>query len=162
MGRMTKIELFKENFKFSSAHFTIFSDKERENIHGHNFTVKVIVFAEVNHFGMTFDYGLLKKKIVKKCKELNEKFLAPSKCPFLKVEKDENYTYLIFHNEKIPFLERDIKFLPIQNTTVEDLSDWFLSELESDEEVKGFGLKKMEVQVFSGPGQCGASFRGEV
>ena len=158
MARLTTIELFKENFKFSCAHFTIFSKEKRENIHGHTFHVKVILESEVGDNGMTFDYTIYKREIVALCKSLNEHFLLPERSPYLSLNEDEDYVYISFHNEKIPFLKRDVKKLPIINTTVEELSYWFLSQLKKDKgKLENFGIRKINVQVFSGPGQCGST-----
>ena len=44
--RTTTLELYKEEMKFSAGHFTIFSATERENLHGHNFSVYVAPCAD--------------------------------------------------------------------------------------------------------------------
>ena len=54
--QVSTIELFKEAMKFSAGHFTIFSETERERLHGHNFTVYVALTGEVNDKGMIADY----------------------------------------------------------------------------------------------------------
>ncbi|KAJ1474389.1 hypothetical protein T484DRAFT_1832500 [Baffinella frigidus] len=41
--RYSTIEIGKEDMKFSAAHFTVFSAKERERLHGHTHAVKVQV-----------------------------------------------------------------------------------------------------------------------
>ena len=43
----TTIELHKEAMKFSAGHFTIFGPDRREPLHGHNFTVKAEITAEI-------------------------------------------------------------------------------------------------------------------
>ena len=60
----TRIELFKESMNFSAGHFTIFSETERENLHGHNFSVYAIFESEVIENGMTFNYDIYKKIII--------------------------------------------------------------------------------------------------
>ncbi len=163
MGRLTKIELFKENFKFSSGHFTIFSKTRRENLHGHNFRVGIIITSRVEENGITFDYGLFKNKAERICQELNEHFLLPANSPHLMIEKSENYIYAHFNGEKIPFLKRDIIILPIENVTLEELSRWFLNRfLEDKEAIASYGIEEFSVKVFSGPGQsASANWRKE-
>lgn len=158
MTRLTTIELFKENMKFSAGHFTIFSATERENIHGHNFNVYVSMTAEILENGMCFDYGLYKKRICDLCKEWNEIFILPSKSPYLTIEEDITYIYALFNNEKIPFLKRDVLILPIENATLEDMSQLMLDKLISEpEELEKFKIKAITVKIFSGPGQCASS-----
>ncbi len=153
--RWTTIELFKESFKFSAGHFTIFDEKNRENIHGHNFSLYVSFDALIERDGIIFDYSLAKQYIQNLCGEYNEFFLVPEKSRHLRIEKDSNYTYLHFNNEKIPFLHRDVKFLPVENITVEDLSQYFLDIIVKDFVLKNnFAIRAAEVKVFSGPGQC--------
>ena len=47
MTRLSTIEIYKENMKFSAAHFTIFSDTHREHLHGHNYTAHVALTTEI-------------------------------------------------------------------------------------------------------------------
>ena len=155
----TTIELFKENMKFSAGHFTIFSETERENLHGHNFNVYVSLTANILDNGMCFDYGIYKKRITELCKEWNEVFILPTKSKYLKIEEDENYIYAIFSNEKIPFLKRDVLLLPIVNATLEDFSSLMLEKLTYDKkEIQAFEIKEIVVKIFSGAGQCASSF----
>ncbi|MFN8671673.1 MAG: 6-carboxytetrahydropterin synthase [Candidatus Sericytochromatia bacterium] len=153
--KTTTIELFKEGMKFSAGHFTIFSETERENLHGHNFNVYVSITAEILENGMCFDYGIYKKRISKLCKEWNEVFILPTKSPYLQIEEDSSYIYALFNKEKIPFLKRDVLLLPIVNATLEEFSSLMIDKLISDKsELEKFKIKELVVKVFSGPGQC--------
>lgn len=159
--RLTKIELFKEKMNFSAGHFTIFSSEERENLHGHNFSVHVTLEAEVAENGLAFDYGIYKKVIIEVCQSVDEIVLLPSGNPYLKIEQSHDYVYAYFNSglEKIPFLNRDVKLLPVKNITVEELSYWFLHELLIHVQANHADLvQTIEVKIFSGPGQSGASF----
>jgi 6-pyruvoyltetrahydropterin/6-carboxytetrahydropterin synthase len=164
MKRITRIELHKENFKFSSGHFTIFSATERENLHGHNFTVHLVFDASVEENGMIFDYMLAKRFMESLCRSLNEYFLLPQHSRHIRIEEKKDYTYVHFNGEEIPFLKRDIKILPIENTTLEELSHYFLQEFLSEFVTKKkFPISYAEVKVFSAPGQSAATlWRGEV
>lgn len=154
MNRTTRIELSKENFKFSSGHFTIFSATERENIHGHNFTATVAFDAPIHANGMVFDYTLAKRHIESICASLHECFLVPAQSPYLRIEESGGYVTLHFAQEKIPFLPRDVKLLPIENVTVEELSSYFLQEFVQEFVKKGgHGISFVEVKIFSAPGQ---------
>lgn len=161
--RITKIELFKQNMNFAAGHFTIFSESERENLHGHSFFVHATIEAEIIDNGMTFDYGVYKKSIINICNTLDEVFLLPSQSPYLQIEESEDYIYALFNNgkEKISFLKRDVKILPICNITVEELSYWFLEQLLINVKTQQDHLHlihAIEVKIFSGPGQSGSSY----
>ncbi|GFZ97181.1 6-carboxytetrahydropterin synthase [Okeania sp. KiyG1] len=84
--RLTKIELFKQAMNFSAGHFTIFSDSERENLHGHSFSVYVMFEAEVMENGTAFNYGIYKKIIFDTCQLVDEVVLLPLKSPYLRIE----------------------------------------------------------------------------
>ena len=89
MKRTTTIELFKEEMKFSAGHFTIFSASERENLHGHNFTVSVAIEGVVNDNGMLADYGVYKRWVIDRCRAWNETFMLPGESPHLRMERHD-------------------------------------------------------------------------
>ncbi|MEM1282097.1 MAG: 6-carboxytetrahydropterin synthase [Chlamydiota bacterium] len=156
--QLTTIELHKEEMKFNAGHFTIFSATERERLHGHQFTVQAQITAEVGEGGITFDYGIYKKKIIHLCRQLNEIFLIAGHSPYLNISRDDQYTYLTFNEEKIPFLEKDIFILPIRNVTVEELSQWFITQLtKNPKELEKHHIHEMTIKVFSSPGQSGSA-----
>ena len=159
--RVTKIELFKQAMNFSAGHFTIFSESERENLHGHNFSVYVMFEAEVMENGITFNYGIYKKIILDICQFLDEVVLLPLKSPYLRIEESDEYIYGFFNGEKekIPFLKRDVKLLPVRNITVEELSHWFMQKLLVHvEENQEHLIHTIEVKILSSPGQSGSCF----
>ncbi|PIQ29112.1 folate biosynthesis protein [bacterium (Candidatus Blackallbacteria) CG17_big_fil_post_rev_8_21_14_2_50_48_46] len=156
--RTVTLELFKENMKFSAGHFTIFSAQERENLHGHNFTVHVTIEACILENGMCFDYALYKRRIEGLCREWNEVVLLPSQSPYLRIEETDDLIFAHFDTERIPFLRRDVLLLPIENATVEEFSRLFLEKLIANpQELSDWGLEAISVKIFSGPGQCAAS-----
>lgn len=159
--RIVTLRLAKENMKFSAGHFTIFGPGERERVHGHDFRVAVRVEARVGDNGLCFDYGLLKRRIVELCRELNEWMLLPGESPLLRIEHDGARLHAVFGEERIPFLAADVKVLPLANISVEELARWFLGRLLEDRaQVDAFGIRMLEAEVASGPGQ-GASVRWE-
>jgi len=149
----TTIEISKEYLHFSSAHFTIFSESERENLHGHNFYVTATVTAPVGNNGLAFDYNLLKTKLKTLCDSLDEKVLLPQFSPHLTIAEDNGYLVAHFGAERLPFLPRDVLQLPVRNIAVEELAPWFLDELVNDPDVIELDLIKLLIRVSSGPGQ---------
>src|SRR5690348_3989482 len=119
---LTTIELFKEAMKFSAGHFTIFSADRRERLHGHNFTVQVILTGEPDANGMMGDYGIFKKIVFDLCRGLDEYFLLPGQSPYLQLHEEGAHLFAEFNGERIPFLRSDVLVLPIRNVTVEELA----------------------------------------
>ncbi|MEC4807289.1 MAG: 6-carboxytetrahydropterin synthase [Jaaginema sp. PMC 1079.18] len=158
--RLTKIELNKQKMSFAAAHFTIFSERDRENLHGHNYSVFVMFEAEVGDNGMTADYNVYKNAVMANCELLDEVLLLPTKNAYLDIEETDTHIYAYFaqRTEKMQFLKRDVKLLPVRNITVEELSYWFLQQLiplaETSHE---HPIHRIEVKIFSGQGQSGSS-----
>lgn len=157
MAELTTIELFKEDMKFSAAHYTIFSADKRETLHGHNFTVYAAITADLNDLGMPFDYDVYKEKLRELCGTLNQYTLIAGNSNYQTIVTEGDYTYVQFADEKIPFLTKDIIILPLRNITVEELASWFIHQLASDKTaIQDYRIQRIVVKVFSGPGQCGA------
>ncbi len=158
MSKVTTIELFKEDMKFSAGHFTIFSKQQRERLHGHNYRVRALITADVDETGLTFDYREYKQTLRTLCRELNEIFLLPAKSPYLQISEKDHYYHCEFNQEMIPFLQSDVKLLPLANITVEALSQWFIDQLTQDvKQLVQHNIRAITIHVLSGPGQSGSS-----
>ncbi len=154
--RLSTIELNKEALNFSIAHFTIFNETEREDLHGHNYQLECKATAPLSDTGLLFDYAILKRLLRSMCDEIDEKMVLPSLSPFLEIEQGNDYTYGIFNGERIPFLPRDLIILPIANSTVEELSHYFLDRVLNHPTLADAGIVELNMKVLSSPGQ-GAS-----
>ena len=154
---LISIEISKDYLHFSSAHFTLFSATEREDLHGHTFYVEATIDAVVGEDGLAFDYNLVKAKLKNLCDELDEKVLLPERSPFLTITQETEYLIAGFGDERIPFLPRDVLTLPLRNITVEELATWFLERLQGDEEILSLNVEKFLLRVSSGPGQWAAA-----
>jgi 6-pyruvoyltetrahydropterin/6-carboxytetrahydropterin synthase len=153
-GETVMIRLAKQAMKFSAGHFTIFSASERERLHGHNFTVEVDIEARMLGNGMCFDYGLYKDRVIALCRELNEWMLLPTRSPYLRIEEAGEQVLAHFAGQVIPFLRCDVRLLPLENITLEELARWFLERLAEDPQtLREHAVVAIEVRVFSGPGQ---------
>jgi len=154
MRYLSTIELQKENMTFNAGHTTIFSATEREALHGHYYQVAVGITAWVSENGMKFDYRYYKKRVGDLCQELNQIFLMPMYSPYLVFSQDEVYYYFRFNHKTMPFLKEDVKLMPVTNITIEELSRWFVMRLTDDEaELARLDIEKIEIKVFSAPGQ---------
>ena len=153
MEAHASIDITKEYLHFSAAHFTVFSASRRENLHGHNFQVEATLDGPIGDDGLCFDYNIIKAKLKEICDSLDERVLLPEKSPHLQLVTDGDYTVAEFHNERIPFLHRDVKSLPVRNVTIEELAHWFISELSQDKDISYLPISQMKLRISSGPGQ---------
>lgn len=156
---LTRIEISKEYLHFNSGHFTIFSDTDREDLHGHTFYVKALIDSPVDTTGLAFDYNLVKSRLKQLCDDIDEKILLPERSPYLTLSEDNGYLIATFGNERLPFLPRDVITLPVANITVEELAPWFLQALLDEPAIAGLNLPRVEVSVSSGPGQWASAVR---
>ena len=161
--RLTTIEISKDYLHFNSAHFTIFSSTEREDLHGHTFYVQAFIDSSVDHQGLAFDYNLVKVRLRTLCDSIDEKVLLPENSPHLRITREEGYLIATFDGERLPFLPRDVLTLPVRNITVEELAPWFLDRLRNEPAIAALDLHRIEIRVASGPGQwAAASWRAEI
>lgn len=124
------IELEKEYFKFSAAHFLIFPDGSAERLHGHNYRVFIEVDASLSDHGLVIDFKEIKPVIRELLDSLDERFLIPGEHPVL--------TYSLREDDvcEIRYLDRyyaapieDVLVLPMNNTSSENLASWIGREV---------------------------------
>ena len=85
MTQLATLHIDKQAHKFSAAHFTIFSETERERLHGHNYGVSARIVAEMGENGFSADYNVYKRCLQKICDAHDEYMLLPGKSPWLAV-----------------------------------------------------------------------------
>src|SRR5438132_13925273 len=73
-----RITLERKTLRFASAHFTTFGG-ECEPIHGHNYDVFVEIEGELTSDSWVLDFSEAKSMIAAICKELDHRFLLPTK-----------------------------------------------------------------------------------
>ena len=153
----TRIEIVKQSLHFAAAHFTIFSATERENLHGHNFQVRAVLDCKIGQDGIVFDYNIAKDAIQSVCDSLDEHMLLPELSPHLEIHRVQDGVDVRFAGESMSFLSRDVVLLPIRNTTVEELSQWFLCELLHNPLIQDLPIQAIELGIASGSGQWGVA-----
>ena len=154
----SRLEIYKEDIKFSIAHFTIFNESERENIHGHNFEVSFSVEFKSKKNGMFRNYREIKAKLRSICSQVDEYLIIPERNKYIKIKKTKSKITVLFGKDQLVFLPRDIKILPIENTTVEDFSEWILHQMLEDENlISPKDVSYIQIEVSSYKGQSGLS-----
>jgi 6-pyruvoyltetrahydropterin/6-carboxytetrahydropterin synthase len=120
------ISIRKQAFKFSCGHFTLLSGSRRELLHGHDYFISF----ELDYPSQKFiDYNIFKNEIKILCQMLDEKVIIPSKSKHLKIKKKEKNIEITFNNDFFSLPSKDILLLPIENSTLEELSHYIFSTL---------------------------------
>lgn len=154
----TTLNLHKQNFKFSAAHFLIFDKQSAERLHGHNYQVKVNITVpqdqSLSKEGYFVDFNVFKKAIKAKLDEWDEMVLLPGKHEDMKFTENGPSLEVRFRERFYVFPKNEVLRLPVTNTSVEQLSQllatYFLHEF------KVHGVQKVQVSVEETRGQ-GAS-----
>lgn len=150
---MIKLHLAKQNFKFSAAHFLIFDQQNAERLHGHNYTVKVDLYGEVNpETGFLVDFSTLKKVIKREADKLDELVLLPKLNKEFTFTKKGNSLEVKFRDRLYVFPHNEVSLLPLYNTSVELLSEYFFNQIKSD--LKKGKILKAAVGITETAGQA--------
>jgi 6-pyruvoyltetrahydropterin/6-carboxytetrahydropterin synthase len=153
---LTTLHLFKQNFKFSAAHFLIFDQKSAEKLHGHNYQVRVdIGVPKVGDKGFSVDFNVFKKAIKAKLDFWDEMVLLPNLHPDMKISKKSPSLEVQFRERFYVFPENEVHLLPVFNTSVEELSRLLAEDFL--QAFKAFGILKISVEVEETLGQSAST-----
>ena len=124
------IELDKEYFKFSAAHFLIFPDGSAERLHGHNYRVYVEIDAELSRFGLVIDFKTIKPVVREICDRLDEHWIVPGEHPVLRCAvRADGIAEVRYKDRYYAAPSADVLVLPINNTSSENLATFVGREL---------------------------------
>jgi 6-pyruvoyltetrahydropterin/6-carboxytetrahydropterin synthase len=159
------IDLQKEAFKFSAAHFLIFPDGSAERLHGHNYRVFVELEAQLSTHGLVLDFKAIKPLVREICDRLDEHWIVPGEHALLRWSESGGSIEVRYRERSYRVPREDVLVLPINNTSSENLATWFGRELLSivrerfpDLQVRALRLAVEEtsgqrgVYYFSAPG----------
>lgn len=152
------IKVYKQYFNFASAHFLVFADGTREPLHGHNY--KVLVEGKKNALDsdMVFDFLNLKPLVRELCNKLDHRLILPTENHHISFEKvapdSTTQSFTTPDGFRWTFPTQDIVLLPIPNTSVERLAQYFAVELAQLVKNKfNFSFCELVVEVEETPGQ---------
>lgn len=158
LTRLVTLELAKEYFHFSAAHFTIFSGSNRERLHGHNFRAAVNICAEVEDSGLCFDYAEIKQLLKSECEALDEYTLIAGLSKHLSISSNDTHYIIGFDQDTLHIPLADVIVLPVRNVSIEELSHYLLQKvIDSHLLETSTGIKSVEIKVSSGPNQWASS-----
>ncbi len=156
----TTLHLHKQNFKFSSAHFLIFDKNSAEKLHGHNYQVKVNIGvpfenAQLIEKGYFVDFNIFKKIIKAKLDEWDEMVLLPALHEEMKFTEKGPSLEVRFRDRFYVFPKNEVVRLPVNNTSVEQLSRLLATNIKND--LTAFGVQKVQVSVEETRGQAAST-----
>lgn len=152
------LRLAKQNFKFSAAHFLIFNATEAERLHGHNYQVTVdidIPSDSSQDQGYFIDFNVFKKFIKARLDEWDEYTLFPQHHPEMNFRESGESLEIRFRDRFYVLPKKEVRLLPLTNTSVEQLSRLLAEEFL--QEFKKHGVKSLCVCVEETKGQGASS-----
>lgn len=151
-----RVDVSKESFVFSAAHFITFAGNICERIHGHNYGVRVSVEGELDENQYVVDFIALRDAVLAVTNHWDHHVLLPSKHPMIHVTEEGNEVTARFEERRWVFPKEDCIILPLVNTTAEELAR-VLGELLIDQTREQFPdtLRTLEVAVDENHGQWG-------
>lgn len=147
-----RMVLAKEDFKFSSAHFTLFADGRAELLHGHNYRVRVELSGDdLDREGLLVDIESFKRNLRSLCARLDSKTLLPAESARLSWSREGNSIDVRFGARSYRFPEEDTLLLPLVNTSIELLARMFWRDLAPA--LRGSRVSSLAVAVEETAGQ---------
>jgi len=118
-----RMVLAKEDFKFSSAHFTLFSNGRAELLHGHNYRVRVeLSGGALDAEGLLVDIEGFKRALRGVCARLDSRTLIPGESPRLRWTREGETIDVSCGERSYRFPAEDTLVLPLANTSIELLA----------------------------------------
>jgi 6-pyruvoyltetrahydropterin/6-carboxytetrahydropterin synthase len=144
--------LAKEDFKFSSAHFTLFGEGRAELLHGHNYRVRVELSGEdLDAEGLLVDIESFKRTLRGLCARLDSRTLIPGESSRLDWAREGEAVGVRCGERAYRFPAEDTLVLPLANTSIELLARMFWHDLAPC--LAGSGVDTLAVAVEETAGQ---------
>ena len=118
------IELSRDYFTFSAAHFAQLEDGTSEALHGHNFAITVRVERETSANGYVVDFSHVKSAVLSITRALNHRVLLPRDATRVLISTSANEIEVNADGNRYVFPASDVALLPVKNTTCEELASY--------------------------------------
>ncbi len=116
------LQLAKEAFKFSAAHFTLLGE-DAEHLHGHNYRVAVeVVGRRLDADGLLVGFSGLKALLRRSCERLDDRVLVPTRSPHLVVAQQGDEIEVRWRERAYRFPAAEVVLLPLENSSIELLA----------------------------------------
>ncbi len=151
-----RVDLTKEQFVFSAAHFITFAGDICERIHGHNYAVRVSVEGPLDENRYVVDFIALRDAVLAETQALDHHVILPRDHREILVTEDEKETTVRFRDRRWVFPNEDAIILPVVNTTAEEIARVMAERVRKQTKDKfGDALSMIEVGVDENCGQWG-------
>ena len=148
-----KVSVQRNSLRFSAAHFATFSG-QGEPLHGHNYDLLVEVEGDLTEDAWVIDFGELKRICQALCQQLDHRFLLPRDNPALEVSDLGDAWQIVSGDRRYVIPKSAVCALPLDNSTVERLAEWFCHRLAEALAERG-NITSISVGVEETPGQVG-------
>ncbi|MCU7930797.1 MAG: 6-carboxytetrahydropterin synthase [Candidatus Thiodiazotropha sp. (ex Codakia rugifera)] len=111
---------------FNAAHFITFNNS-CENLHGHNFHVRIQASGENNSDAFVIDFVQLNRLAAGICRQLHDKILLPGGSNEVSILNKEGQIEVSSYGKRFSLPIENCLTLPIANTTAEMLA-WYIME----------------------------------
>ncbi len=151
-----RVDVAKEQFTFSAAHFITFAGDICERLHGHNYGVRVAVEGPLDANRYVVDFIALRDAVLQQTAALDHHVLLPERHAEIKIDVGETETTARFRDRRWVFPNEDCVILPVVNTTAEEIAHVIAMRVR-DQTREQFGdrLDFLEVGVDENQGQWG-------
>lgn len=149
-----RVRVERNRLRFAAAHMATFGG-DCESLHGHNYDVTVEAEGELSEESWVLDFGLLKRLTRAICDQLDHRFLLQQHSRLLQAEERAGTWTLRCGTREYRFPASDVFVLPIENSTAEQLSQWFHGQLSAELLRRGItNVRRLSIGIEEMPGQA--------
>jgi 6-pyruvoyltetrahydropterin/6-carboxytetrahydropterin synthase len=146
-----RIEIAREQHKFSCAHMTVFADGSKERLHGHNYTIAVALEVSSIELANMVPFSTLKHALRELCAVWKEHVLLATKNPFFVIKTEAPELEFTLCGERYVMPRGDALLLPLDNISVETLAAHVAELLAT--KINAPTALSLEVTIEESPGQ---------
>jgi len=151
-----RVDVTKQQFVFSAAHFITFAGDICERIHGHNYGVRASVEGPLDQNRYVVDFIALRDAVLAETTALDHHVILPRDHAEIRVTSDDRETTATFRDRRWVFPNEDCVILPVVNTTAEEIARVIAERvIERTRQQFGDHLAWIEVAVDENCGQWG-------
>lgn len=156
MNESYYVDIEKEEFTFSAAHFITFNGNVCERLHGHNYGVRCKIDSPLDENRYVYDFIAIRDSLREICGSLDHYMLLPDSHPAIKVVTQDGEIEVTFEDRRWVFPVGDCKILPVENTTVELIARFIGKQLLAALDKSGHRRpESIEIGVDENNGQWG-------
>ena len=151
-----RVDVTKEQFVFSAAHFITVAGDICERLHGHNYGVRCSIGGPLDENRYVADFIAVRDAVLEETQALDHHVILPKDHEMIRVEVGDRETVATFRDRRWVFPNEDCVILPVVNTTAEEIARVIAERVrEATRESLPDHLQWIEVAVDENHGQWG-------